>query len=85
LHFLPSYFKILPAHFDGKQICLDEPFELKLNSKLIVTILPEESPTFQANKEHEEWVLLSRKKLEEAYSESEPEFSINLLKDGNRV
>lgn len=32
----------LHAHFDGKQICLDEPFDLKPNTKLIVTILPEQ-------------------------------------------
>jgi hypothetical protein len=26
----------LPAHFDGQQIQLDEPFELKPNTKLIL-------------------------------------------------
>ena len=31
----------LPAHFDGKKICLDEPFALIPNTKLIVTILSE--------------------------------------------
>ena len=30
----------VPAHFDGERICLDEPFELEPNAKLIVTILP---------------------------------------------
>ena len=30
----------LPAHFDGEQICVDEPFDLKPETKLIVTILP---------------------------------------------
>jgi hypothetical protein len=29
----------IPAHFDGQQILLDEPFELEPNSRLIVTVL----------------------------------------------
>ena len=29
----------VPAHFDGEQNCLNEPFNLELNTKLIVTIL----------------------------------------------
>lgn len=29
----------LTAHFDGEKICFDEPFLLKPNAKLIVTIL----------------------------------------------
>ena len=29
----------VPAHFDGERICLDEPFDLEPNAKLIVTIL----------------------------------------------
>jgi len=32
----------LSAHFDGKWICLDEPFDLELDTKLIVTVLPEQ-------------------------------------------
>ena len=72
----------LPAHFDGKQIHLDEPFELEPNTKLIVTFLPKES-LMQADKEHEAWLFLSKKKLEEAYSEKEPEYSASLLKKVN--
>ena len=34
----------IPAHFDGRQILLDEPCELELNAKLIVTILPIMAP-----------------------------------------
>ena len=32
----------IPAHFDGEHILLDEPVELKPNTKLIVTVLSEE-------------------------------------------
>jgi hypothetical protein len=40
--------KTISAHFDGKQIVLDEPFELEPNMKIVVTILPEDD-------EREEW------------------------------
>lgn len=29
----------LPAHFDGKQIVLDEPYDLPANASLMVTLL----------------------------------------------
>ena len=29
----------IPAYFDGQQICLDEPFEMKRGTKMIITIL----------------------------------------------
>lgn len=32
----------LPAHFDGSQIQLDEPFEMEPDTKLIVTVLPKQ-------------------------------------------
>ena len=30
----------LQAHFDGRQIVLDEPFDLPANASLMVTVLP---------------------------------------------
>jgi hypothetical protein len=30
----------IPAHFDGKHIVLDEPYELPPNASLLVTVLP---------------------------------------------
>jgi len=39
----------LPAHFDGERICLDEPFDLEPDAKLIVTILPKQ----ESDNEHE--------------------------------
>ncbi|MEA3359322.1 MAG: hypothetical protein U9R17_07970, partial [Thermodesulfobacteriota bacterium] len=59
----------VPAHFDGEQICLDEPFDLELNTKLIVTILSEK----ESDIEHEAWLHLSGRRLEDAYGENEPE------------
>ena len=69
----------LPAHFDGERICLDEPFDLEPDAKLIVTILPRQGP----DNEHESWLLLSAQRLEDAYGENEPEYSSDLLKEVN--
>lgn len=67
----------LPAHFDGKRICLDEQFELQPDTKLIVTILPRQ----ESDNEHKSWLLLSGQRLKDAYGENEPEYSLNLLKE----
>lgn len=69
----------LPAHFDGERICLDEPFDLEPDTKLIVTILPKQTN----DNEHEAWLFLSGQRLEAAYGEKEPEYSLNLLKEVN--
>ncbi len=69
----------LPAHFDGERICLDEPFDLKPEAKLMVTILPKQEP----DNEYKNWLLLSSQRLEDAYGENEPEYSSDLLKEVN--
>lgn len=69
----------LPAHFNGERICLDEPFDMEPDTKLIVTILPKQEP----DDEHEAWLLLSGQRIEKAYGENEPEYSSNLLKEVN--
>ena len=69
----------LRAHFDGEQIRLDGPFELKRDAKLIVTVLPEEQP----DDEREFWLLLSAKGLENAYGEDEVEYSLDVIKESN--
>jgi hypothetical protein len=69
----------LSAHYDGERICLDEEFELEPNSKLIVTVLPEE----EIDSEHESWVNLSGCTLEHSYGDEEPEYSPGLLKEVN--
>jgi len=69
----------VPAHFDGEQICLDEPFDLEQNAKLIVTILSEQ----ESDNEHDAWLHLSGKRLEDAYRQKEPEYSSDFLKEVN--
>ncbi len=67
----------IPAHFDGERILLDEPFELEPDTKLIITVLP------KTDAERESWLSLSRRRLEEAYGEDEPEYSLGLIKEVN--
>lgn len=69
----------LPAHFDGERICLDEPFDLEPDAKLIITILPKEGH----GNERKDWLFLSGQRLEGAYGEDEPEYSSALLKEVN--
>lgn len=62
----------LRAHYDGKTIRLDEPFDLPDSAQLIVTVLE----TVQADSERAGWIDLSRRGLTRAYGDSEPEYSI---------
>lgn len=70
--------KTLRAHFDGNQILLDEPCELEPNVELIITVLPKPS-----DKEREDWARLSLESLARAYSDDEPEYSLDLIKEAN--
>jgi hypothetical protein len=63
----------LKAHYDGKAIRLDEPFELPEGAQLLVTVL-EPVPDDQ---ERSEWFDLSARGLARAYGDSEPEYSIS--------
>ncbi len=66
---------IIPAHYDGKQIRLDEPYELEPNSRLLVTVLPKQD----INEEREYWHHLSKMTLANAYDEDEIEYSVDLI------
>ncbi len=68
----------LRAHFDGKQIVLDEPIELEPNTELIVTVLPS-----AADEEREAWARLALESLARAYSDDEPEYSRDQIKEAN--
>ena len=67
----------LQAHFDGKQILLDEPIELQPGTRLLVTIV---SPS---ETEREEWLSYSMQLLGRAYGNDEPEYSLGLIKEHN--
>lgn len=68
--------KTINAHFDGKQIVLDEPFELEPNMKIVVTILSEDD-------EREEWRLAAMLSLARAYGDDEPEYGLDSIKEWN--
>lgn len=70
--------KTLRAHFDGRQILLDEPFELEPNVELIITVLPKSS-----DEERADWTRLSLESLARAYGDDEPEYSLDLIKEAN--
>ena len=66
----------LTAHFDGKHIQLDEPFELPSEARLLVTILPVPLPdTVQ-----KDWYALSKAGLARAYSDDEPDYPASLIR-----
>jgi hypothetical protein len=68
----------LRAHFDGRQILLDEPFELEPNTELIVTVLPK-----AVDEEREDWARLSLESLAHAYGDNEPDYPLDLIKEAN--
>jgi hypothetical protein len=70
--------RTLRAHFDGNQILLDEPFEFEPNTELLITVLPKTS-----DEEREDWARLSLECLARAYSDDEPEYSLDLIKEAN--
>ncbi len=65
---------ILPAHFDGQQIVLDEPYELQPNTPLTIFVPPVQDD------EREEWYLLGKKNLARAYGDDEPEYTLADIK-----
>jgi hypothetical protein len=69
----------LSEHFDGKQILLDELFELGTNTRLIVTVLSNQI----VSNEHEAWLHLSRRGLENAYAENEVDYAVDMIKKWN--
>ena len=58
----------LKAHFNGKQIVLDEPFDLPPDSPLMVTVMSKED-------EDAQWHSLAAGGLARAYGENEPDYS----------
>jgi hypothetical protein len=58
----------LPAHYDGEQIRLDEPFRLPKDARLLVVLMSEPA-------ESESWTGLSKLSLARAYASDEPEYS----------
>jgi hypothetical protein len=69
----------LRAHYDGEKILLDENYELEPNTKLLVTIVNHDS----IDEEREDWYRLSASNLARAYSDDEPEYTKDMIKEWN--
>jgi hypothetical protein len=61
----------LKAHFDGKQVCLDDPYPLEPNTRLLVTVIPDAS----VESERRAWLAASQAALARAYGNDEPDYS----------
>jgi hypothetical protein len=72
-------FKTVRAHFDGKQIHLDEPCPLEPDTPLLVVVLQ----NHPQDDEHEDWLRISQSALENAYGSDEPTYSLDALKEPN--
>lgn len=59
----------IPAHFDGKQVVLDEKVTIPANSRLILTVLE------AADADRETFLAASAQALNAAYSNDEVEYS----------
>lgn len=64
----------LKAHFNGTQVVFDEPFSFEPDTKLLVTVLPDGDDA-----EREAWLRFSASHLNSAYSDDEPEYTLDDL------
>ena len=68
---------ILRAHFDGERILLDDEYDLRPNTNLLITVLS------KPDAEKKAWLRLSAQRLAATYGDSEPDYSLNLIKEPN--
>jgi hypothetical protein len=66
----------LSGHVAGQSILLDEPFELPVGAKLLITILPDDA----SDVERKDWYALAKAGLARAYSDDEPEYPASLVR-----
>ena len=63
---------VLKAHFDGRQIKLDEPYALPANAQLMITVLPDGAS-------EETWRELAKLGLARAYGDDEPDYPLGMV------
>jgi hypothetical protein len=68
---------VLKAHFDGKKICLDDPYPLEPNAQLLVTVVPADFKDAERNA----WLAASQAMLARAYADDEPDYSGAVLRE----
>ncbi len=69
----------LQAHFDGEHIQLDEPFEMRPGTPVLVMVPGGSS----VDPERAAWLQLSQRRLAEAYGDDEPDYPLTLIKEPN--
>ena len=67
----------LHAHYDGSKIQLDEPYALQPDTKLLVTVIRSDAAEDAA------WTKVSRQGLAAAYSQAEPQYLLNMVREPN--
>lgn len=65
------------AHFEGKNIQLDEPLDLEPNTKLMVTVVSGQ------DSERQEWLQFSLQGLARAYHDDEESYDLSGIKVHN--
>jgi hypothetical protein len=68
---------ILKAHFDGKKICLDDPYPLQPDTQLLVTVVSGDSK----DAERRAWLAASQASLARAYADDEPDYTGAALRE----
>ena len=71
------------ARFDGEKILLNEPYELKPDMRLFVTIVPAPAHADTLEEENKDLLHLSLQGLASAYGDDEPEYTIDMVKEIN--
>jgi hypothetical protein len=67
----------LKAKFDGEKILLVEPYPLEIGAELLVTV-PETE-----DEERQLWTQASHHFLAKAFSDNEPEYTSDMIKEHN--
>lgn len=67
----------LKAHFDGNKICLDDPYPLESNARLVVTVVMGDSDAAG----RQAWLAASQASLGLAYGPAEPDYSDSVLRE----
>jgi len=68
----------LSACYDGRNIVLEEPHELKPGTPLLVTVLPESDAAFKSD-----FHAMAESGLNKAYGEDEPEYPDSMVAEPN--
>lgn len=67
----------IKAHYDGKQVCFDEPCHLAPDTRLLVTVISGDT----IEDERMAWLAASQANFARAYGDDEPDYSTAALRE----